>query len=287
VRVSDVWQFERLEERRLLVVTVTAMPQGLLKIVGNGASDTVDVDGTGVAGGVDVFINGGFAGTFAGIQNISATMKGGADVFNISAIDITGSVTVNMAGGADRVDIDNTTTLGGGPDGNVLIGGNLNVVMGNNAGDVIDWDSTFGFGTTIKGSAVLAGAGTFDLDGEGGSRALEAADLNVGGLLQISSKLASSSFIDDVNVGSTTIISLGKKADNVVILDSHFAGDLEVLLGGGTDLFDLDFSGLAGDASQFDGNVNVLAGAGVDTLDELAANVFAIPPAYSQFEVFA
>ena len=43
--VSDTWRIERLEERRLLAVTVTATPQGLLRIAGNGASDTVDVDG--------------------------------------------------------------------------------------------------------------------------------------------------------------------------------------------------------------------------------------------------
>jgi hypothetical protein len=284
--VSDTWRIERLEERRLLAVTVTATPQGLLKIAGNGASDTVDIDGTGAPGGVDVFINGGFAGTFAGIKNISATMKGGADVLNLSAVDITGSVTVDMAGGADRVDLDNTTTLGGGPDGDLVIGGGLSIVMGNNAGDVIDWASTGGFGTTVGGSAVLAGAATFNLDGAGGTSSLEASDLNVDGLLQVSSKLASNSFIDDVNVGSTTIISLGKKADSVVILDSRLSGDLEVLMGGGNDLFDLDFSGLAGDASQFDGNVNVLGGGGMDTLDELAANVFATPPSYREFEVF-
>ena len=100
------------------------------------------------------------------------------------------------------------------------------------------------------------------------------------------SKLASSSFIDDVNVASTTIISLGKKADNVLIAQCHLSGDLEVLMGGGNDLFDLDFFGLAAEASQFDGNVNVLGGAGMDTLDELAANVFAIPPSYREFEVF-
>jgi hypothetical protein len=281
--VSDTWRIERLEERRLLAVTVTATPQGLLKIAGNGASDTVDIDGTGAPGRVDVFINGAFAGTFAGIKNISATMKGGADVLNLSAVDITGSVTVDMAGGADVVDLDNTTTLGGGPDGGVLIGGSLNVVMGNNAGDVIDWASTGGFGTTVAGSAVLAGASNVTLNGQGGGSGLQASDLNVGGLLQISSKLASTSLIDDVNVGSTTIISLGKKADTVQISDSHFTGDLEVVLGAGNDLFDVD---LAAQASQFDGNVNVLGGAGMDTLDELAANVFAIPPSYREFEVF-
>jgi hypothetical protein len=281
--VSDEWQIERLEERRLLAVTVTAAPQGLLKIVGNNAADTVDVDGTGVAGSVDVFVNGAPAGTFAGIVNISATMKGGADVFNISAIDIAGSVTVNMAGGADRVDIDNTTTLGGGPDGHVLVDGSLNVVMGNNAGDVIDWVSTPGFGSTVAGNVVLAGASTFTLAGDGGDSGFQVSDLNVGGLLQISSKLASTSLIDNVNVGSTTIISLGKKADSVLISDSHFAGDLEVVLGAGNDLFDLD---VAAHASEFDGNVNVLGGAGMDTVDELAANVFAILPSYREFESF-
>lgn len=283
--MSDQWQFERLEERRLLAVSVSATSQGLLKIAGDNAADTVDVDGTGIPGTLDVFVNGGFVGTFAGIKNISATMKGGADHLNLSAIDIAGSVTVNMGTGADIFDIDNDT-FGLGPDSNVHIGGSLNVVMGNNAGDVIDWDSTGGFGTTIGGSAVLAGAGTFDLDGEGGSSSLEVTDLNVGGLLQISSKLASSSFIDDVNVASTTIISLGKKADNVLIAQCHLSGDLEVLLGGGNDLFDLDFFGVAAEASQFDGNVNVLGGAGMDTVDELAANVFAIPPSYREFESF-
>lgn len=269
----------------MLAVNVTASSQGLLKITGDNAADTVDVDGTGVTGTLDVFVNGGFVGTFAGITNISATMKGGADRLNLSAIDIAGSVTVNMGSGADVFDIDNDT-FGLGPDGNVHIGGGLNVVMGNNAGDAIAWDSTGGFGTTIGGSAILAGASTFNLDGDGGTSALEASDLNIGGLLQISSKLASTSFIDDVNVASTTIISLGKRADSVTIVDSHFGGDVQVILGAGNDLFDLDYSGAPGDASQFDGNVNVLGGAGMDTLDELAANVFAIPPAFRGFEVF-
>lgn len=284
--MSDHWQAERLEDRLLLAVSVTATPQGLLKIVGNSAGDVVDVDGTGVAGGVDVFVNGAFTGTFAGIHSITAAMKGGADVLNLSAIDIPGSVTINMGGGADVVDLDNTTTLGGGPDGHLFIGGSLNIAMGNNVGDFINWDSTGGFGSTVAGNAVLAGASVFDLDGDGGGSGLQAQDLNVGGLLQISSKLASSSFIDDVNVGSTTIISLGKKADSVVILQSHFGGDLEVLMGAGNDLLDLDFSGAAGDASQFDGHVTLLGGGGTDTLDELAANVFARPPGIREFEIF-
>ena len=281
--MSDQWSLERLEDRLLLAVSVTSTPQGLLKIVGNGAADVVDVDGTGVAGGVDVFVNGAFVQTFAGIEQISVAMKGGADVLNLSAIDISGHVSIDMGGGADRVDIDNTTTLGGGPDGDVLIDGNLTVVLGNNAGDVLDWASTGGFGTTVGGSAVLAGADSFLLDGEGGDSGLQPSDLNVGGLLQVSSKLSSSTVIDDVNVGSTTILSFGKKADSVAISDSRFAGDLEVLFGAGNDLFDLD---VAGQPNRFDGHVNVLGGAGADTLDQLATNVFAIPPSFREFETF-
>lgn len=281
--MSDQWSLERLEDRLLLAVSVTSTPQGLLKIVGNGAADVVDVDGTGVAGGVDVFVNGAFVQTFAGIEQISVAMKGGADFLNLSAIDISGHVSIDMGGGADRVDIDNTTTLGGGPDGDVLIDGNLTVVLGNNAGDVLDWASTGGFGTTVGGSAVLAGADSFLLDGEGGDSGLQASDLNVGGLLQVSSKLSSSTVIDDVNVGSTTILSFGKKADSVAISDSRFAGDLEVLFGAGNDLFDLD---VAGQPNRFDGHVNVLGGAGADTLDQLATNVFAIPPSFREFETF-
>jgi hypothetical protein len=288
--MNDTFRFERLEQRLLPAVSITVGKNGLLKLTGDGAGDTVDIDGTGVAGEVDVFVNGGFVGTFSAVKTISADLKAGDDTVNISAIQIGGLLDLRMGSGADEVDIDNTTTLGGGPNGDVVIGNDVIVNMGGNAGDFIEWDSTGAdLGITVGNHVTLTGAADVDLDGDGGTFGVEPEDINIGGNL----KIALTGFgdvngdgwevdIDDVNVLGTTTLNGSGAVDRIEVTDSSFVRKVTVSLGGGDDLLDVD--GGAGQENQFSAAVVVNGGAGSDTVDNSVLNLFAVPPVLKQVE---
>jgi hypothetical protein len=288
--MSDNLRFEQLEERRLLAVSVTTGKQGLLSIVGDNDGDIVRVNGTGVSGAVDVFVNGGFVGTFGGIKTIKANLKGGDDTLELSAIHIGGAVDVDMGQGEDGFAIDTLVSAGGIPGfaGNVFIGGSLICKMGNNVSDDVALNAGPGgpgLGITIGNNVTISGVDDVDLQGDGGSFNVQDADINIGGFLKISGNSPSGGdlFINDVNVGGTTIISLGGGDDEIHLTDSSFGRRLAVSLAAGDDLIDADKG--PGEQNRFAAEVVVNGGKGTDTVDGNPLDEFlAGPPVLNRVE---
>lgn len=289
--MNDNLKFEQLEERRLLAVSVTTGKQGLLKITGDGDGDVVEVDGTGNFGEVDVWVNGSFEGTFAGVKTIKAAMKGGDDELHLSAIQIGGAVDVDMGAGDDLFDVDTLATGGEGFfAGNVFIGGAVIAKLGNNTGDLVQWETDIGgegLGITIGNNVTLQGAADVNLDGEGGDSGVQNDDINIGGFLKISSNVANdidgdghTVHVDDVNVGGTTILALNGADDDVLIEDSNFARRVAASLGAGDD--DLEVRN-----SSFAADVVANGGKGDDFLDASVGNDFAVEPVVNGFETVA
>lgn len=282
--------FERLEDRMLLAVTVTlGAKKGILTITGDADSDTVDIEGEGTSGLVEVFVNGGSVGTFAGVKTIRANMGAGDDTIFISAVHIGGAVVLNMGAGADEVDFDDNRGIQGGSV-ETLIGGALLIYMGGNAGDFVEMDNIGGFGIEIGNNLLIAGAADVDLDGDGGGAGNQAADINIGGFLKISLNgsgdvggNSADLFMDDVNVLGTTIINGSASGDLIRIEESNFVRRVEINLKGGDDLLDLDQSGI----NRFNAATVFAGGAGFDTLDRDAGNIFVIAPVEKGFEAFA
>jgi len=274
-RQTRRWIPEQLEVRTLPSVSTLFNPgTGVLTLKGNSGSDQVSLEGNGVAGGVEVYVNGLFVNTFAGVQDITVNMKGGNDVLNLSSFTIPGNVTIKMGSGADILDVDTVTDFGAGPDVLLSVGGTFQAKMGSNPGDLIQMDG--GASVVISGDAKLIGAADVDLDGDGGTSGVEVGDLNFGGDLKIDFSPwgdvdgdSKNLDIDDINVfGATTIVC--SVADDVIeIGDSSFAGPTTVLLSFGTNLFDVD---VGGDANNFGGLLTLSGAFGIDTYDASAGN---------------
>jgi hypothetical protein len=281
--MRDHLTFERLEDRTLMAVNVTLNAKGILSIVGDGASDDVDVEGTGNAGEVEVFVNGGSQGTFLGVKTIRANLGAGDDGFFVAAINIGGNLDIRLGSGADEFDLDDQPTNAN-PDAPVFIGGSVLVNLGGNAGDFVDWDtddSGSDFGITIGKNVNIEGVADVDLNGDGGDTAVQTDDITIGGSLKIvlngfgdvGGDLAEV-FLDDVNVGGNTTLIGTAAAETIRISDSSFVRRVEGSLGAGDDLLDID----EGAFNRFNAAVVVNFGAGFDTLDDNAGNFFAVPP---------
>lgn len=296
--MADNLTFEQLEERRMLAVSVTTGKQGLLKITGDGDSNEVVVVGTGVSGQVEVFVDGGFVGTFDGVKTIKAAMKGGDDLLELSAIHIGGAVTADMGEGGDLFVIDTLPFFGGegfggeGMAGDVFIGGSVIAKLGNDPGDqgaFVTFDGfggegfgAEGFGITVGNNVTIAGGeGAFmgDFFGATGTSAVEDADINIGGFLKISGNNPDGVFVElnNVNVGGTAILSLGAGNDDVFVDACSFARRVEVSMGAGNDE-------LIVEDSSFAAEVVANGGKGDDFVDASFGNSFAVEPVVNGFE---
>jgi hypothetical protein len=278
--MTDITKFERLEDRQLLAVSVTfGAKKGILTLTGDDAGDDVEIEGTGNSSEVDVFVNGGFVGTFAGVRSIRGNLGAGDDNLFLSAVHIGGSLDINMGSGADLFDFDDAPISNG--SGEVLIGGNVTVNMGGNSGDFVEWDNVSGFGIVVGNNVVLAGVADVDLDGDGGDETVQASDIHIGGALKISLSgfgdvggNSADVFLDDVNVLVGTVITGSSSADVIRAEQSSFGRRVTVNLGDGDDLVDIDQIG----HNRFNDRVIVNFGGGVDTLDDDASNEFLVAP---------
>lgn len=271
--------FERLENRQLLTVTVGFQPkQALLTLAGDAGISTVDIEGTGVPGQVDVFVDGVAMGTFSGVRSIKGNLFAGNDTLRLAAVNIGGSVNVKMGFGDDEFDVDNTPDVGASPDGSVYIGGSVFVSFAKQSGDCVTWDCDAGLlGITIQQNVTLTGVADVDLNGGGASFNTEPNDIHIGGFALISlTGLGTAPHVemDNVNVGGVTTLGGSALADTIEISDSSFF-KVNAVLGGGNDVLDLE---LPAGPNRFGGAVVIDFGAGIDTLDNQAANVFLVSP---------
>ncbi len=281
------YQFERLEDRLLLAVSVTQSSQGILKIIGDSADNEIRIDGTGTPGQMEVFVQGVSAGVFSGVTAIQAKLRVGNDSLFLSAVDIDGDVNANLGDGGDLLSIDTDPDLGAGPAADVSIGGSVIGFFGNDAGDAASFETNVGgvgLGISIGGSVSLQGITAVALDGNGTDFNVQPDDISIGGFLKITGTGTGGSLIamDDVNVGGLTEVNLGIGVDAFFVTDCRFTGRVEMVLGSGDDLLDLD--GGAGEQNRFGAAVSLHGGGGTDTLDQSAANVFAVTPVLKKFE---
>ncbi|MFO1021031.1 MAG: hypothetical protein U0903_10085 [Planctomycetales bacterium] len=255
-----------LESRLLLTVNVSFNAKsGLLKITGDSAGDRVDIDGTGTAGQVEVFINSVKFDDFSNVKSIKANLGAGDDELNLSAVTIDGDINVNLGSGADKFDIDNNTTLGSGPDGLVSIGGNVKAKMGGDSGDFLNWDD----GMQLKGNVAITGVADVDMKGDGiAASESEVNDITYLGTMSI--KYAQSGDVngDGLEGDFESLLGVGKMtltgsrlAERIEFSTSAF-NNFAANLGSGDDVFNINFN--SANANIF-GVSNFQGGGGLDT----------------------
>ncbi len=256
----------------------------VLTITGDNAPDQVIIEGNGHTAEVTVIANGFPHGTFVGVRDIRVKLKGGDDDLEINAIDIGGDLTVKLGSGDDALDIDPEGTV----DHEVFIGGDVDVNMGGQAGDVCDFREQATFTVTIGGNLRIRKAADVAILGEGLNASSEEDDVHIGGDLRIESARTvdvnadlAAILLEDVDVGGETRISTGGTSETVRANDCHFAGRLRVELGAGNDT--LDFGNGPAFFNEFNSKVVLDGGLGTDLLIASADNVFEVPPKIKSF----
>lgn len=155
---------EHLELRIYPTVKVNFNPNsGVLKITGDNAANRIDLDYLDI-GDMEVFVDTELVGTFEGVVSIKAKLKGGDDRLLLNGIR-TGSLTANLGSGADELDIDSAVNLGTGPDSDVYFGGAVNVNLGGDLGDLLDFDDAIRF----REDASFKGVSDLTMQGDGTS----------------------------------------------------------------------------------------------------------------------
>ncbi|MCA9054458.1 MAG: hypothetical protein KDA75_11515, partial [Planctomycetaceae bacterium] len=111
-------RFERLEDRRLLAVSVAAGSK--LVIVGDGANDVVEINGTGIPGTVEVVVDldgdevaETTLGPFSGVKDIVFRGNDGNDTVTIDGVIVSGGLVVSGGSGDDVVTISGASIFGG------------------------------------------------------------------------------------------------------------------------------------------------------------------------------
>jgi len=277
-RRRGVCAMEALEDRMLLSATANFSPgSGKLTIQGDSNGNGILIEGTGAEGAVEVYHGGALIGSFTGVKHIRANLGEGNDVLHLSAVEIPGNLTVNMGSGSDTFLTKNTPLVGASPDGDVTIGGNVKVNMGNNNGDYVYLYSDSGdHGTYLKGNVSFRGVADVDMRGDGGSSVVESSDIH----FQKNLKITLSQFGDangdgenlrlrDVNVHGTTQILGSVAEDRMEIYRSQFSKLFKVNARTGDDLVDVH---IGGGWNRFNGPITVNGGIGDDTYDQNPAN---------------
>lgn len=283
-------RMESLEDRRLTAVTtVFNAGTGLLRLTGNAADDYVNIEGTGDVGSMFVFVHGVQQGNvLRGVRSIDANLAGGNDRLGVTAVQIGGSLTVNMGIGNDIFGMGTTPFYSSAPDGPVIIGGSVQATMGNNPIDWVVWNSE-SIGIFVGGNVNITQVTDVSFYGSGTTLLTELSDIHIGGNLVLSVSAygevtgdGNKVRLSNVNVCGTTTIQGSSAPDRVQITDSAFVRRVNIQLGAGNDWLGLD--GGFFERNAFGHHVNFQGGGGDDTIDEYSLNIFAIPPDVLSFE---
>jgi hypothetical protein len=262
-------------------VTVT-QSGATLKIKGNAQNDEIALDGAGALGEVTVE-SGAFPVTlFIGVRNVQINSGDGDDVVNVSSVQIGGSLKVKMGKGSSLFRLDDVGPAIQAP---VLIAGALDVRLGGQADDEVEFDVEADLGIVIGGNVTIRQAATVILDADGQNMTTEGPDIVIGGKLRILSNTASPDIglkfiLDNVNVGGTTRLDLSVNGDRVDISACHFTRAVEAKLGADDDVVDF-----LGADSKFAVGFALNGGAGVDTMTGAGSVIFTAAPKLKQVEV--
>lgn len=268
---------EQLELRILPTVKVNFNPNsGLLKITGDNADNRIDIDGFGVVGDMEIFVDSTLFNTYSGVNSIKVKLKGGNDRLLMNAFSINGSLTANLGKGADEFDIDDVVNFGTGPDGVVSVVGKVQVNLGGDVGDLFDLDGYLVFGDDV----LVKGAADVDINGNGstfnyepGNDILFQKSLNI--QFGQSGDVDGDTFsldIDNMYLTGNLSIKGSSLVDRAQFTDNTFGGTTTILLSGGDDSLDLDNG--AADKNRFFGDFLADGQTGIDTIDIDAENLF-------------
>lgn len=264
-------------------VTAT-LSKGKLKLTSDADSDIITVEGNGELGRVAVLANGSNAGEFSGVRDIDVKTGAGDDQVSFLGIQIGGNLRAKLGDGGDNLRLD---AVGFPVVKQVLIGGNLDVTLGGDAGDSFAVGTASDAPVNILGNVTIRGASLIDMDGDGINPALENLDIVIGGKFRIEraggdANAAPIDFyhLDDVVVGGDAKLVFGDENDELRITDSQFARKVTIQLRGGDDIVDF-----RNDATKFDGPIDFIGGSGVDSLVDSNGCEFSVQPTFKQMEV--
>ena len=277
------FDIESLEQRKMMAADVSLVG-GRLNIVGDNEAEIVRLQGTGVAGQVEVVNNLDVVGVFDDVQSIRVNLRGGDDDLFVSAIDIPGNLIVRLGSGKDQFDMDTDVKNVYGSiasNGVVNIGGDVRANLGGDEGDEIDWDTfSDGNGMTIGDDVAFWGANDVNLSAFDGSSGIGSGDINIGDRLNIyMPQLDNHLDLNDVNVFGKAFIRGGKLEDDFELEDARFESLLTVRLGASDDILETD-------DSLFLNGVNFDGGSGFDQLDEVEDSEFPGGSKLNAFEEF-
>lgn len=284
-RLNRIAPAEQLELRILPTVKVNFNPNsGLLKITGDNADNDVEVEGQGIEGKVKVFVDNVSVGEFTNVVSIKTNLKGGDDELDLAAFQIDGNVTVKLGDGADELDLDasaRTVTEG------LFIRGFLKADLGNDVGDLADFDDT----VVIGGDATITGVVDVDFDGDGTfGTIVELNDditffsnlrINFSGLGDVNGDNFELDF-DNVNVAGTTTLDGSNNIERFQFTNCNFDGDFNVNMDDGNDVIDIDNGAV--NENLFGSQANFRGGDDNDTLLKGVDNLFAQPELITGFE---
>jgi hypothetical protein len=284
------------------VVTVTET-NNVLYVTGDGQSNIVEIDGAGILGKVEVYVEGQKVDTFHNIESIEADLGDDSDGLEVSGIQIVGDLTVYGGEGNDSLRVDVETNAGG-DFHSVFIGGNVLAPMGMSEYDSVDFSCAGKTNTSsnihIAGDVTLFSAHdiTFAGAGEHPDSGITR-EIVIDGMITIWSTPADDprvpmggyfNFRHVVVAGSTTILHTGNVGSESYLLRNHFGGRVAILMGGDVD----DLLGIGvwptnspgifevtpDMANVFEDEVHVNLGQGFDTVIDNKSNVYAVPPVF-------
>lgn len=233
---------EHLELRIYPTVKVNFNPNsGLLKITGDNADNRIDIDNI-TNGDMDVFVDTVLVGSYENVNSIKVKLKGGDDRLLINGIRISGGLTANLGSGADELDIDSAVNLGTGPDSDVYFGGAVNVNLGGDLGDLLDFDDAIRF----REDATFKGVSDVTMQGDGTSYGSNI-DFDVYFDKNLTVTFGKSSDVSgdnrEINLASVVVLGTAKFTGTNAVerfesITSNFE-NFQMDLSGGNDFFDI------------------------------------------------
>lgn len=272
---------QRLEKRDLMSVSaVFSSASGSLTIRGSDANELVDVDGTGVAGEVNVIENSTTPiGSFAGVRSIKLIMGKGNDIVQVSGIAISGNLKFAGGPGSDFLFLGNTPKTGAVLENALFIGGSVLANMGGQLGDSFQWIAEDNRGGTVARNVMISDTTDASIFSEAqGTSGLQATDIFIGGNLKIGLIPAGGDgrFVQliGLNLFGNLAVKGSAGQDVVVLAENNFLGRVAIDLGKGDDLLILHF----GNGSLFQGSTKFNFGSGNDVMSTRGLDSFLSTP---------
>ncbi len=282
-------------------VTVTEV-NNVLYVTGDGFPNIVEIDGAGIVGKVEVYVEGQKVDTFHNIEDIEVDLGDDSDWLKVSGIEIVGDLTCYGGQGNDAFHLDVETNVGG-EFYDMFVGGNVFAAMGTDEYDEVYFrcsgiDNT-GSNIHIAGDVTLFSAHDISFQGAGAHPDTGVVrNVVIDGMITIWStpenpRVPMGGYFTFAHVdvaGSTTILHTGNFGGESYLVSNHFGGRVAILMGGSVDdllgigVWPTNSPAFFEDgpelANVFEDEVHVNLGLGFDTVINTKFNVYAVPPVF-------